>query len=113
MDDIELCLNPYFTDEPPHIRPFIFQPRYHLGLNPAYHPAIVHTSRPPPPPPRQRTKRTNTTAAGMNINISSLSGLGGGVVAKEMLWSSVALFGPDGSADGSNCFSLGLLGGYL
>ncbi|CAI8042111.1 hypothetical protein GBAR_LOCUS23382, partial [Geodia barretti] len=28
MDEALPCLNSYFTDEPPHIRPFIFQPRY-------------------------------------------------------------------------------------
>ena len=106
MDEALPCLNSYFTDEPPHIRPFIFQPRYHHGLDPAYHPALVQNSRPParrPPHPAPRPHRPSS---------NYFSTTSGGV-DQEMLWSSVAIFGNGVIDDDADYFGLGLLGEFL
>ena len=112
MEQTPPCFDSYFTDGPPHIRPFIFQPRYHYGLDPAYHPALLNNSRPPtrppPPPPLRLPKYPPTTTPG---NCSGVDGSTGGV-DQEMLWSSVTVFGAvDAATD--DCFGLGLLGESL
>ena len=133
-EDVEMWsnLNTYLTDEPPHIRPFYFQPRYHYGLDPAYHPALIHNtslpSRPlPPPPPHSRqmtaARKTTSSVSGTGPLVPDASGAGAGAgssgdggVDQEMLWSSVAVFGTDpgnGSTDEADSFGLGLLGKSL
>ena len=132
-EDVEMWsdLNTYLTDEPPHIRPFYFQPRYHYGLDPAYHSALIHNtslpSRPlPPPHSRQMTaaRKTTSSVSGTGPFVPDASGAGagagssgdGGGVDQEMLWSSVAVYGTDpgdGSTDDADSFGLRLLGKSL
>ena len=95
-DDVDmspLCVD-NFSDEPVHIRPFIFQPQYHCGLtNNPYSTNLwpLKSSSHPQPP--------------------------SSVVADEhRLWSSVAMSSTESTVNtgaDSECFSLGLISDFL
>ena len=95
-DSIELCcVENNYTEEPAHIRPFMFQPQYHCGLSNTVYPLNFGRSCPPDRPKH---------SVGLN---------------RQSLWSSVAVLGPismvnaPNLSDESDCLSLGLISDFL